>query len=58
MTTNEEQHENLVMRVAEFLLPHVDTEVGVEWYIDAVPVAYLSFSIEGVKYNISIEEEI
>lgn len=58
MTTNEEKHEDLVMRVAEFLRAHADTDVEVDWYIDAVPVAYLSFSMEGVKYNISIEEEI
>lgn len=54
---SEDKQEELVNQMTEWLRPHVDDEVVVDWQMDDVPVAVLSFTIEGVKYNLTIAEE-
>lgn len=54
---NEDKQEQLVKELVEFLRPHADGEVEVDWQMDTVPVAYISFDMEGVKYNLSVAED-
>lgn len=60
---NEENHEELVRQLVEFLRPHVDGEVDVNWLVNIrtdetnQKLAKLSFTLERARYNLTIEEE-